>query len=85
VDVIVYHEPGFQEPGFLLVPAAFRALLPTNLVVALYRDRMQIEQSFRDFKIHLRLRGLQLQVDIAPRMDENNNCSKKFNGNTTKY
>jgi len=68
VDVIVYHEPGFQEPWFLLVPASFRALLPTNLVVALYRERMQIEQSFRDFKTHLGLRGLQLQVDIAPRM-----------------
>jgi hypothetical protein len=68
VDVIVYQEAGFQEPWFLLVPAAFRALLPTDLVVALYRERMQIEQSFRDFKTHLGLRGLQLQVDIAPRM-----------------
>ena len=29
---------------------------------------MQIEQSFRDFKTHLGLRGLNLQVDIASRM-----------------
>jgi hypothetical protein len=29
---------------------------------------MQIEQSFRDFKTHLGLRGLKLQIDIAPRM-----------------
>jgi hypothetical protein len=29
VDVIVYQEPSFQEPWFLLVPAAFRTLLPT--------------------------------------------------------
>jgi hypothetical protein len=29
---------------------------------------MQIEQSFRDFKTHLGLRGLDLQIDIAPRM-----------------
>ena len=28
---------------------------------------MQVEQSFRDFKTHLGLRGLKLKVDIAPR------------------
>jgi len=36
--------------------------------VELYRERMQIEQSFRDFKTHLGLRGLNLQIDIASRM-----------------
>jgi hypothetical protein len=29
---------------------------------------MQIEQSFRDFKTHLGLRGLPLQVEVAARM-----------------
>src|SRR3989338_104431 len=29
---------------------------------------MQIEQSFRDFKTHLGMRGLQLKVDIAERI-----------------
>lgn len=29
---------------------------------------MQIEQSFRDFKTHFGLRGLNLQIEIAPRM-----------------
>lgn len=67
-DVIVYHDPAYQEPWYLLVPVAFRPLLPTDLVVELYRNRMQIEQSFRDFKTHLGLRGLKLKVDIAPRM-----------------
>ena len=32
------------------------------------RERMQIEHSFRDFKTHLDLRGLNLQIDIASRM-----------------
>jgi len=52
----------------LLVPVAYRNLLETDFVVDLYRERMQIEQSFRDFKTHLGLRGLNLQIDIAPRM-----------------
>ncbi len=52
----------------MLVPVAYRKLLETDLVVDLYRERMQIEQSFRDFKTHLGLRGLNLQIDIAPRM-----------------
>jgi hypothetical protein len=37
-------------------------------VVDLYRERMQIEQSFRDFKTHLGLRGLHLKVAVAARM-----------------
>jgi len=68
VDVIVYYDPTYQEPWYLLVPVAYRKLLETDLVVDLYRERMQIEQSFRDFKTHLGLRGLNLQTDIASRM-----------------
>lgn len=68
VDVIVYYDPTYQEPWYLLIPVAYRNLLETNVVVDLYRERMQIEQSFRDFKTHLGLRGLNLQTDIAPRM-----------------
>ena len=67
VDVVVYHEPRYQETWYLLVPVAFRQWLPTEQVVSLYRERMQIEQSFRDFKIHLGLRGLKLRVDVAAR------------------
>jgi len=68
VDVIVYHDPAYQEPWYLLIPVAFGDLLGTDQVVSLYRERMQIEQSFRDFKTHLGLRGLRLQTDIASRM-----------------
>ena len=67
VDVVVYHDPEFQEPWWLLVPSQSCALLPVRTVVALYRERMQVEQSFRDFKTHLGLRGLRLKVDIAER------------------
>ena len=67
VDVIVYHERTFQNPWYLLVPAGSEPLLPTAAVVALYRERMQVEHSFRDFKTHLGLRGLQLKVRVAPR------------------
>ncbi len=67
VDVVVYHDPHFQQPWWLLVPPGSQALLPTKTVVALYRERMQVEQSFRDFKTHLGLRGLRLKVDIAQR------------------
>ena len=68
VDVIVYYDSTYEDPWYLLVPVAYRNLLETDLVVDLYRERMQIEQSFRDFKTHLGLRGLKLQIDIAPRM-----------------
>jgi len=67
VDVIVYRDPTFQEPWWLLVPPRSEAVLPTAVVVALYRERMQVEHSFRDFKTHLGLRGLQLQVRVADR------------------
>lgn len=68
VDVIAYHDPDFDEPWWLLVPADCQHLLPTRTVVDLYRQRMRVEQSFRDFKTHLGLRGLKLKVRIAARM-----------------
>lgn len=61
VDVIVYRERGFAPAGFLLVPPDSESGLPTEEVVRLYRQRMQIEQCFRDWKSPLGLRGLRLQ------------------------
>lgn len=68
VDVIVYHQKDFQEPWFLIVPPDSESWLPTEEVVGLYRQRMQIEQCFRDWKSHLGLRGLHLQVDKSERL-----------------
>lgn len=68
VDVIVYREKGFQEPWFLIVPPDSESRLPTEEVVRLYRQRMQIEQCFRDWKSHLGLRGLHLQVEKSERL-----------------
>lgn len=68
VDIVVFHDPTFQEPWFLLVPAGSEAQLPTPEVVALYRERMHIELTFRDWKTHLGVRGLRLEVDVAPRL-----------------
>lgn len=67
VDVVVCHDPAFREPWYLLVPPGSELILPTETVVALYRERMQVEHSFRDFKTHLGLRGLQLKVRVAER------------------
>ncbi len=67
VDVIVVHDRHFKEPWWLLVPPDSADVLPTALVVRLYRQRMQIEHSFRDFKTHLGLRGLRLKVRVAER------------------
>ena len=58
---------GIQEPWWLLVPRQSSALLPVRTVVALYRERMHVGQSIRDFKTHLGLRGLRLKVNIAER------------------
>ena len=66
-DVVAYWEPEFQEPWWLVVSPALRERTTPEQVVALYRERMQIEQSFRDFKTHLGLRGLRLLVDVAER------------------
>ena len=68
VDIVVFHNPAFQEPWFLLVPPGSAAQLPTDDVVALYRERMHIELTFRDWKTHLGVRGLRLDVDAAPRL-----------------
>lgn len=68
VDVVVFHDRTFKEPWFLLVPAGSATPLPTEDVVALYRDRMHIELTFRDWKTHLGVRGLRLEVDAAPRL-----------------
>jgi hypothetical protein len=68
VDLIVYHDPSYQEPWYLLVPSGSESLLPTEKVVALYRSRMRIEQGFRDWKTHLGVRGLELKVDRAQRL-----------------
>ena len=40
VDIIVFHDPAFQEPWYLLVPPGSHRQLPTDTVVALYRQRM---------------------------------------------
>ena len=53
---------------FLLVPPDSESWLPTAEVVRLYRQRMQIEHCFRDWKSHLGLRGLHLQVDKSSRL-----------------
>jgi len=68
VDVIVNCEKGFAEPWFLIVPPDSESWLPTKEVVGLYRQRMQIEQCFRDWKSHLGLRGLHLQVQKSERL-----------------
>ena len=68
IDVVVFHDPAFKEPWFLLVPAGSTAQLPTADVIDLYRERMHIELTFRDWKTHLGIRGLRLQADIAPRL-----------------
>jgi DDE family transposase len=68
IDVVVFHDRTFKEPWFLLVPAGSTAPLPTDAVVDLYRERMHIELTFRDWKTHLGIRGLRLEADIAPRL-----------------
>jgi hypothetical protein len=68
VDIVVFHDPAFQEPWFLLVPAGSETQLPTADIVALYRQRMHIELTFRDWKTHLGVRGLRLEADPALRL-----------------
>jgi hypothetical protein len=69
VDIIVYREKGFKEPWFLLVPPDSEEILPTETVVQLYRSRMRIEVTFRDFKSWLGVRGLHLKVRKAERLN----------------
>jgi len=68
VDIIVYRERGFKEPWFLVVPPGCEGILTTEKVVELYRERMQIEVKFRDFKTHLGVRGLKLEVRKGERL-----------------
>ena len=68
VDVIVYRQKGFQDAWFLIVPPDSEPWLPTDEAVRLYRQRMQIEHCFRDWKSHLGLRGLHLRVDKSRRL-----------------
>jgi hypothetical protein len=68
VDVVVFRDPQFQEPWYLLVPPGSEASFPTQQALALYRERMHIELTFRDWKTHLGIRGLRLEVDVAPRL-----------------
>jgi hypothetical protein len=68
VDLVVYHDPDFKEPWYMVVPPGSSDLLSTDDVVALYSDRMHIELTFRDWKTHLGLRGLRLEVDKAVRL-----------------
>lgn len=68
VDLIVYRDPRFKETWYLLAPAGSQKELPDEEVVRLYAERMQIEQGFRDWKTHLGVRGLKLQVRPAERM-----------------
>ena len=69
VDVVVYREKSFKEPWFLLVPSGKEDILSTERVVELYRRRMRIEVTFRDFKSHLGMRGLSLKVRKGERLD----------------
>jgi hypothetical protein len=69
VDVVVFHDPQFKEPWYLLVPSGSERSFPTEDVLTLYRERMHIELTFRDWKTHLGIRGLRLEVDIAPRLN----------------
>lgn len=68
LDLVIYYERGHKEAWYLLVPPRSRETLPDHDVVALYRQRMRIEQGFRDFKTHLGLRGLRLEVRVSERV-----------------
>jgi hypothetical protein len=68
VDLVTYYEAGHKEPWYLVVPPGSAEWLPSAQVVSLYRSRMHIEQGFRDFKTHLGVRGLELQVRVSERM-----------------
>jgi hypothetical protein len=69
VDVVVFHDPHFKEPWYLLVPPGSADSLSTEDALALYRERMHIELTFRDWKTHLGIRGLRLEADVAARLN----------------
>ena len=58
LDVVVCRGKALKEPWLLLVPSGKEDILSTERVVELYRKRMNIEVTFRDFKSHLGLRGV---------------------------
>jgi hypothetical protein len=67
LDLIIFHGKGYQEPWYLLVPA--NTPLSAEAIVALYTQRMSIEQGFRDWKTHLGIRGMVFIDDNpAPRL-----------------
>lgn len=68
IDLVVFHDPTFKEPWYLLIPPGTEIKFPTKEAVSLYRQRMHVELTFRDWKTHLGVRGLRLEVDIAPRL-----------------
>ena len=68
IDLVVFHNPTFKEPWYLLIPPGTETNFPTAEVVNLYRQRMHIELTFRDWKTHLGVRKLKLEVDVAPRL-----------------
>lgn len=68
VDLVVHRDPRFKETWYLLVPAGSQQELSAEEIVRLYAERMQIEQGFRDWKTHLGVRGLKLQVRAAERL-----------------
>lgn len=68
VNIVIYQEKGFKEPWFLIVPPGSEEILPSSLVVNLYRSRMNIEVKFRDFKSMLGLRGLKFKVSRAEKL-----------------
>jgi hypothetical protein len=68
LDRVIYSERGHKEPWYLRLPPGSAARLPPAEVVARYRRRMPIEQGFRDFKTHLGVRGLRLEVRISERV-----------------
>jgi len=51
------------------VPSGKEDILSTEKVVEMYRRRMNIEVTFRDFKSHLGVRGLSLKVRKQERLD----------------
>jgi hypothetical protein len=68
VDLVVHRDPRFKETWYLLAPPGSAQELSTEEIVRLYAERMQIEQGFRDWKTHLGVRGLRLQVRQAERL-----------------
>jgi len=69
LDLVILREKGFAEPWYLLVPPDSEEWLSTDAVVQLYRSRMRIETSFRDFKSWLGVRGLRLKGRRAERLN----------------